>query len=163
MTDIIVYHGGTEVIDKPLCGIGRKDLDFGQGFYVTDIREQAVSWANNVSLKRQQSPLLNIYRLQRDEVLKRYRCKIFTAYDAPWLDFVVANRSGDNVAKQFDLVEGGVANDRIIDTVNLYVSGLMDFNTALSRLAEHRPNNQICILNQDIIDNYLTYDRTEKI
>ncbi|MBR4215205.1 MAG: DUF3990 domain-containing protein [Bacteroidales bacterium] len=163
MTDIIVYHGGTEVIDKPLCGIGRKDLDFGQGFYVTDIREQAVSWANNVSLKRQQSPLLNIYRLQRDEVLKRYRCKIFTAYDAPWLDFIVANRSGDNVAKQFDLVEGGVANDRIIDTVNLYVSGLMDFNTALSRLAEHRPNNQICILNQDIIDNYLTYDRTEKI
>ena len=163
MTDIIVYHGGTEGIDKPLCGIGRKDLDFGQGFYVTDIREQAVSWANNVSLKRQQSPLLNIYRLQRDEVLKRYRCKIFTAYDAPWLDFIVANRSGDNVAKQFDLVEGGVANDRIIDTVNLYVSGLMDFNTALSRLAEHRPNNQICILNQDIIDNYLTYDRTEKI
>ena len=163
MTDIIVYHGGTEVIDKPLCGIGRKDLDFGQGFYITDIREQAVSWANNVSLKRQQSPLLNIYRLQRDEVLKRYRCKIFTAYDAPWLDFIVANRSGDNVAKQFDLVEGGVANDRIIDTVNLYVSGLMDFNTALSRLAEHRPNNQICILNQDIIDNYLTYDRTEKI
>lgn len=163
MTDIIVYHGGTEVIDKPLCGIGRKDLDFGQGFYVTDIREQAVSWANNVSLKRQQSPLLNIYRLQRDEVLKRYRCKIFTAYDAEWLDFIVANRSGDNVAKQFDLVEGGVANDRIIDTVNLYVSGLMDFNTALNRLAEHRPNNQICILNQDIIDNYLTYDRTEKI
>lgn len=163
MTDIIVYHGGTEVIDKPLCGIGRKDLDFGQGFYVTDIREQAVSWANNVSLKRQQPPLLNIYRLQRDEVLKRYRCKIFTAYDAEWLDFIVANRSGDNVAKQFDLVEGGVANDRIIDTVNLYVSGLMDFNTALSRLAEHRPNNQICILNQDIIDNYLTYDRTEKI
>ena len=163
MTDIIVYHGGTEVIDKPLCGVGRKDLDFGQGFYVTDIREQAVSWATNVSLKRQQPPLLNIYRLQRDEVLRRYRCKIFTVYDAEWLDFMVANRNGENVASQFDFVEGGVANDRVIDTVNLYISGLMDFNTALSRLAEHRPNNQICILNQEIIDNYLTYDRTESI
>ena len=163
MTEIIVYHGGTEVINKPLCGIGRKDLDFGQGFYVTDIREQAVSWANNVSLKRQQPPLLNIYRLQRDEVLSRYRCKIFTVYDAEWLDFIVANRNGENVASQFDFVEGGVANDRVIDTVNLYISGLMDFNTALSRLAEHRPNNQICILNQEIIDNYLTYDRTESI
>ena len=163
MSDIIIYHGGTEVIEKPLCRIGRKELDFGQGFYVTDLRQQAVSWANTVSLKRQQPPLLNIYRLQRDEVLRRFRCKIFTAYDAEWLDFIVANRNGDNVAQQFDFVEGGVANDRVIDTVNLYISGLMDFSTALSRLAEHRPNNQICILNQEIIDNYLTYDRTESI
>lgn len=163
MSDIIIYHGGTEVIEKPLCRIGRKELDFGQGFYVTDLRQQAVSWANTVSLKRQQPPLLNIYRLQRDEVLRRFRCKIFTAYDAEWLDFIVANRNGDNVASQFDFVEGGVANDRVIDTVNLYMSRLMDFPTALSRLAEHRPNNQICILNQEIIDNYLTYDRTESI
>ena len=33
------------VVDAPLVGIGRHNLDFGSGFYVTDIEEQAISWA----------------------------------------------------------------------------------------------------------------------
>lgn len=40
-----VYHGSTEIVRNPLVGVGRKNLDFGQGFYVTDLKEQAVSWA----------------------------------------------------------------------------------------------------------------------
>lgn len=41
---IIVYHGGTEIVENPMCAFGRKNLDFGQGFYVTDIKEQAVKF-----------------------------------------------------------------------------------------------------------------------
>jgi len=33
----------------------------------------------------------------------------------------------------------------------------MDEKTALSRLSEHQPNNQICILNQEIIERYLSF------
>ena len=33
-----VYHGGIEVIPNPLVNVGREHLDFGKGFYVTDIR-----------------------------------------------------------------------------------------------------------------------------
>lgn len=39
---IEVYHGGTEVIEHPLVNAGRLGLDFGQGFYVTVMRDQAV-------------------------------------------------------------------------------------------------------------------------
>ncbi|MBQ3655473.1 MAG: DUF3990 domain-containing protein [Bacteroidales bacterium] len=163
MSGLIVYHGGTEIIDKPLCKIGRKNLDFGQGFYITNIRTQAVSWAQNIALKRGESPILNVYNLNKDGVLKNFRCKIFTAYDAEWLDFIVENRMGHNAAKNFDYVEGGVANDRIIDTVNLYISGIIGNETALKRLSEHQPNNQMCILNQKIIDNYLVYNGTKNI
>ena len=56
-----------------------------------------------------------------------------------------------------------MANNRVIDTVNLYIVGLMDMSTALGRLAQHRPNNQICILNQEIADNHLIYNGTETI
>lgn len=160
MSGLVVFHGGTDVIEKPLCKVGRKNLDFGQGFYVTNMRSQAVSWAQNIALKRGEKPVLNVYDLDKEEVLQKFRCKIFTAYDAEWLDFIVANRTGHNVAKDFDYVEGGVANDRIIDTINLYIAGLMDYDKALKRLSEHQPNNQICILNQTIIDNYLTYNGT---
>lgn len=163
MNGLIVYHGATQIVDKPLCSIGRKNLDFGQGFYVTDIRSQAVSWAQNIAIKRGETPIINVYNLNKDEILSNFKVKIFKSYDAEWLDFIVANRTGMNAAVGIDYVEGGVANDRIIDTINLYISGLMDYDVALKRLAEHQPNNQICILNQSIINNYLTYNGSETI
>lgn len=42
---MIVYHGSTDIISNPLAHIGRNHLDFGKGFYVTDLQQQAVSWA----------------------------------------------------------------------------------------------------------------------
>lgn len=78
---ITVYHGGTEKIEFPMCKIGRKNLDFGQGFYLTDIREQAVAWALNMGRNRRKTSLLNRYLLNRTAILAEGRCKIFRAYD----------------------------------------------------------------------------------
>lgn len=163
MNEIIVFHGGTEVVENPICKFGRPNLDFGQGFYVTDLREQAVSWAMQMADRRKKQPILNRYRLNREAVLSEARYKVFTAYDVEWLEFIVASRRGQNVAGNYDYIEGGVANDRVIDTVNLYIAGLMDLDTALARLSEHHPNNQMCLLNQTITDKYLTFDGTEPI
>lgn len=160
---IIVYHGSTEKIEAPVCSLGRKNLDFGQGFYVTDLREQALTWAHNVSRNRKQDPVVNRYKLDREAILKEARYKVFAAYDEEWLEFIVGNRSGLNLAAEYDYVEGGVANDRVIDTVNLYMSGLMDLGTALRELSKHQPNNQMCILNQEILNKYLIYDGTEEL
>ncbi|CDA83937.1 putative uncharacterized protein [Bacteroides sp. CAG:754] len=158
---ITVYHGGTEVVVNPICGFGRKNLDFGQGFYVTNIKEQAFKWAIAISTKRQAKALINMYQLDRDTILKEGSCKIFKAYDAEWLEFIVNSRKGLNPAANYDYIEGGVANDRVIDTINLYMAGLMSADVALQRLAMHQPNNQICLLNQKLIDKYLSYDGTE--
>ena len=32
-----LYHGGTVRIENPIVSCGRPDLDFGPGFYLTDI------------------------------------------------------------------------------------------------------------------------------
>lgn len=160
---ITVYHGATEIVKAPLCKIGRPKLDFGQGFYVTDLKEQAIKWAQTLADKRGEKPLLNIYQLDKDAILSEARCKIFTAYDKDWLDFIVGNRQGKNLAKDYDYVEGGIANDRVIDTVNLYITGFYDTESALQQLAFHKPNNQICILNQDLLNKYLEYDGTKEI
>lgn len=162
MKEIYVYHGGTEQIENPICKFGRKSLDFGQGFYVTDILEQAITWGENIALARNKAVVVNRYKLNRGEILNNYRCKIFQSYDKEWLEFIVGNRTGQNTAAEFDYVEGGVANDRVIDTINLYISGLMDLNTALGELSKHQPNNQICILNQEIINKHLVFDGTEQ-
>ena len=163
MKDMIVYHGGTEIVEHPICKFGRRNLDFGQGFYITNIRKQAVDWASQVADRRKLSPIINRYRLNREAILAEAHCKVFEAYDKDWLEFIVASRQGQKVAEAYDYIEGGVANDRVVDTVNLYMAGLMDKDTALRRLAEHQPNNQMCLLNQDITDKYLIFDGTEEI
>ena len=163
MSDIFVYHGGTEVVEHPICKFGRNHLDFGQGFYVSDIRKQALDWAFLMAARRKKEAVLNRYRLNRDAILAEARCKIFKEYDRDWLEFIVASRRGQQVADNYDYIEGGVANDRVVDTVNLYLLGLMDIETALGRLSQHHPNNQMCLLNQGITDKYLIYDGTEAI
>ena len=163
MKEVIVYHGGTEIVEHPECKCGRRNLYFGQGFYVTDIRKQAEDWAKLMADRRKKTPVLNRYRLDRDAILVKAHCKMIKAYDEDWLEFIVGSRQGQPVTNAFDYIEGGVANDRVVDTVNLYMTGLMDKATALRRLAEHQPNNQMCLLNQEITDKYLTFDGTEEI
>jgi len=80
MKDIIVYHGGTEIVEHPICKFGRRNLDFGQGFYITDIRKQAVDWASLMADRRRLSPVLNRYRLNREAVITEACCKVFEAY-----------------------------------------------------------------------------------
>lgn len=160
---IKVYHGSTDIIISPRSDVGRDNLDFGKGFYITDIRFQAVEWAVKMAARRNLVPLLNVYDLDRDSILANYRCKVFNAYDEEWLDFIVASRLGERPWLEYDYIEGGVADDRVVDTINLYMADLMTKDKALERLSEHRPNNQMCLLLQDIIDKYLIYHGTEQL
>lgn len=160
---ITVYHGATEEIIKPVAEAGRPNLDFGRGFYVTDIRQQAVDWAKRVADRRKETAILNVYSLNRNNIISAFRCKVFEYYDGEWLDFIVASRTGKEPWREYDYIEGGIANDRVVDTINLYIADLITREKALERLSEHSPNNQICLINQQIIDKYLEYDRTEYI
>jgi hypothetical protein len=56
-----------------------------------------------------------------------------------------------------------VADDRVIDTVNLYMLGILPEEVALERLAFHQPNNQLCVINQEIIDNHMTFVKAEPL
>ena len=88
---ITVYHGGTEIVETPICRLSRENLDFGRGFYVTVFKEQAIEWANSTAKRRKSQAIVNIYQLDRDSILTKARCKIFKAYDQEWLEFIVAS------------------------------------------------------------------------
>ena len=89
-----VYHGSTVVVSTPLVGAGRRNLDFGQGFYITDLRQQAISWATR-PINGGKPNILNVYELDKEAILAHaYNYKVFSAYDSEWLDFVIENRRG---------------------------------------------------------------------
>ena len=151
------YHGGTTPVTQPLCKLGRANLDFGPGFYVTHLRQQAESWARRQALERNLISVVSVYRLDTDTLHSRYRCLVFESYDQSWLRFIVASRNGQAPWQGYDAVEGGVADDRVVDTVNLYMLDLITPELALQRLAQHQPNNQLCILSQSAIDECLSF------
>ena len=154
---MILYHGGTEAVMQPDCNVGRPDLDFGQGFYVTLLQEQAEGFARRKARDRKGKPVISVYEFDYDAAIQDCAYLKFESYDEAWLDFVVASRNGQKPWDKYDIVEGGVANDRVIDTVELYTIGILDKASALGKLSEHQPNHQICILNQEILDKYLNF------
>lgn len=157
---ITVYHGGISKVDRPLTKIGRKNLDFGQGFYVTRRLIQATEWAERTSRQFVETPVINEYEMDIDAIAEKYRYQLFEEYNSEWLRFIVECRNGYDPSSMYDCVEGGVANDRVIDTVEGFINGTIDEEHALVELSKHQPNNQICILNQRIIDNYLKFIKT---
>ena len=154
---IEVYHAGTDIIENPDCKFGRRNLDFGQGFYVTDIYDQAMNFARTKSSGRNLPGKINSYLLHRGEILNKSNYKIFDKYDLDWLEFIVACRAGKDLWRQYDYIEGGVADDRVIDTVNLYMQGFISQERALQNLRYLKPNNQICLLNQELVNQYLKF------
>lgn len=58
-----LYHGGTEIIDEPKIGVGRPNLDFGPGFYLTQLYTQAKSWSLKGAAERNAKPIINKYVL----------------------------------------------------------------------------------------------------
>ena len=64
---MIVYHGSNMIVDHPDVRHSFRDLDFGRGFYVTTIREQAERWAKRKALFAKGSkPVLNEYEMSSD-------------------------------------------------------------------------------------------------
>ena len=61
------------------------------------------------------------------------------------------------------MIEGGVANDRVIDTVEDYMTGRITAEQALGQLRFAKPNHQICILDQQVIDTYLHFVESVEI
>ena len=155
-----LFHGSYMIIDKPEVKKGRDRVDFGQGFYLTGIQAQAEKWSKVIAIRKGPAfkPVVNVFELDEKVFdLSEFCVKKYDEYNIEWLDYVVDCRQGGNLQKYFDLVEGGVANDNVIDTVEDYENGRITAGQALGQLVYKKVNHQICIRNQQIIDKYLTF------
>lgn len=163
---ITLFHGSYIEVRTPFVGLGRKKVDFGQGFYLTKLHSQAKSWASTIAERkgRNVKPVVSAYYFDFDAAVAHdYRIKTFETYNLEWLDYVVDCRRGGEMQENYDLVEGGVANDNVIDTVEDYENGIITAEQALGQLIYKQVNHQICILNQEIIDKHLTFISSETV
>lgn len=137
-----------------------------RAFILPRLRKQAESWAGTIAERKgwYAPPTISTYTLDYDAVKgAEYNIKVFESYNIEWLEYVVDCRKGGVMQQQFDMVEGGVANDNVIDTVEDYENGIITAEQALGQLRYKAVNHQICILNQEIVDKYLTFISSEEI
>ena len=135
-----LYHSSTIKVEHPDLDHSRDYLDFGKGFYLTSLREQAVSYAERYLL-RGRTAVMNEYDVPED--LIELKVKVFETYDEEWLDFILRCRQGKDTT-DYELVIGGIANDKIFKTIDLYFTGDITKDEALRRLKYEKPNNQYC-------------------
>ena len=155
-----LYHASTVVVDHPDVEHSRPNLDFGRGFYLTAMRDQAVRYAERFT-RRGKKAFVSEYEL--DEDMPDFTVKRFEGYDEEWLDYVAVCRHGETPQEQYDAVEGGVANDKVFNTVDLYFAGIISKQEALGRLKYEKPNHQICILNQQMMERHLRFVKAEEV
>ena len=150
-----LFHGSYLTVEAPDVSFSRDNVDFGKGFYTTPIWEQAISWASRFKRKRGQS-VVSVYEIDIEELYKNMKVLTFGTYSEDWLDFIIECRRGKNPGG-YDVVAGGVANDKVFDTIQLYFDELIDKAAAINRLRYDNPNMQYCFRNQAVIDKYLKF------
>jgi len=156
---MMLYHGSFIPVEKPDISFSRTNVDFGKGFYTTPILEQAKSWASRFKRKHGQS-VLSTYEVNIESLHKHASILTFNEYSNEWLDFIITCRRGSDKSN-YDIVIGGVANDRVFDTIQLYLDGLIDKSESIKRLKYDKPNMQYCFRNQDIISNHVKFIKSE--
>jgi hypothetical protein len=158
---MIVYHGTTEVIEKPDVVHSKNYLDFGKGFYLTSYEEQSKKWAVRKGMRQKKTPIVNVYDMVED--WGDYSVLSFEKENEQWLEFVCACRKGENLNESYDVIVGSVADDDVFKTVDMYFRGLWDKKKVLEELRYYKMNNQICIVNQKTLEQLLTFQRAYEV
>lgn len=157
---MILYHGSYVAVSEPDVLHSRNNVDFGKGFYATPIYDQARKWAEKFA-RRGKTAIISYYQFD-ENALKDCNTLSFDAYSEEWLSFIVACRSGHDESN-YDIVMGGVANDKVFNTIELFFDGLIDQEEAIKRLKYEKPNMQIAFRSQSTIDRYLHYEGSEQL
>lgn len=160
---MIVYHGSNQIVNHPDVRYSERNLDFGRGFYVTTVKEQAEKWARRKAgfSKDNTRAILNIYELKEERdglVFKDFGDDLDT-----WIDFVCSCRDGEQGYREFDVIKGKVANDKVFRVVDMYHSGIWDKERALREIRVYPGYDQIAFITQLVVDRLLKFCSCEEV
>lgn len=156
---LIVFHGTTKLFDKIDLAKSHNRRDFGKGFYTTILEKQAQEWAYRLSL-REKTNSYYVYQFVFEET-DNIKIKRFDSLSEEWLEFIKENRAKGEIQHDYDVVIGPVADDNTMQTVQLYIAGILTANEAVDRLRYSQVNNQVSFHTEKAL-SYLKFVRREK-
>ena len=139
-----LYHGTNVDFDVIDLTMSNKYKDFGQGFYLTDIRSQAEELAAKKSRLFGGYPIIQEYEFD-ESLLSGTDLKVLK-FDKPsteWAEFIFKNRNRDNnFTHDFDIVIGPIANDGVAYLLGRYEEGTLTIEELSDKLDYKKLNSQ---------------------
>jgi hypothetical protein len=149
---MILYHGSnTEIINISLDKC-RPYKDFGRGFYLTTMEEQALTMANRVSRLYGGIPYTTYFEFDEKTMENdMLNIKKFFEPSVEWAMFVLNNRNRSykilndincNQDSKYDIVTGPVANDDIVLLFRNFTNGYIDVDALLKGMRYKKLTDQ---------------------
>ncbi|MBR5970918.1 MAG: DUF3990 domain-containing protein [Lachnospiraceae bacterium] len=130
-----LYHGSNTVIDTIDLSKGRPNKDFGRGFYVTTIKEQAEKMARRVVRIYGGEPYVTVFEFDEKRIAATgISCRRFDRPTKEWALFVINNRNRHfevvaspecNIDNKYEIVIGPVANDDLALLFRQFAGGFI--------------------------------------
>ena len=149
---MLLYHGSNQeisTIDLSLC---KPYKDFGRGFYLTTIEQQAELMAKRTARIFGGSPFVTAYTFNETFLTDAtFSIKTFAVPDIEWAMFVLNNRNRDfqnhfdpnsNQDNKYDIVSGPVANDDIALLFRSFINEHIGLPSLVSGLEYKKLNDQ---------------------
>lgn len=149
---MILYHGSNVAIEHIDLAKCKPYKDFGQGFYLTEIKEQAYEMAKRTATIYGGEPVINEFDFD-EAALDNLSVKRFDAPSEEWALFVMANRSKNNIhpTHSFDIVVGPVADDTIATLFRNFDDGIIDLPMLVNGLRYKKISSHYFFYSADAI------------
>ena len=149
---MILYHASNTAVQTPDLSLCRPFKDFGRGFYLTSLPDQAEQMAYRTARIFGGQPIVTSYAFD-DSALSssQLKVKIFDGPSEEWALFVINNRDKKfspkdspmcNHQGQYDIVMGPVANDDLALLFRTFSRGLIDIEALVKGMRYKKLNNQ---------------------
>lgn len=170
---ITIYHGSRQIVEAPTFGLGRKNNDFGLGFYCTESKDLAKEWAvsslsdgfsNRYTLDTEH---LNTLRLNSPDytilnwiaVLVNHRLFSIKTPIARRAKRYLTERFGINV-NAYDLITGYRADDSYFDFAEAFLNNAITVEQLSSAMRLGKLGEQI-VLKSPFAFSKITYEGFE--
>ncbi len=140
-----LYHGSNQTILNIDLSKGKKYKDFGQGFYTTHLRDQAVYWSKRIADRFGGEAVVTEFEFNLEAAIgDLLKVKIFENPDKEWAQFVMANRRQGTTGytHDYDIIIGPVADDNMARLFGLYDMEIIDLEAVVSGLIYKELNSQ---------------------
>ena len=161
-----LYHGSSNIIEKPEFGFGKKYNDYGLGFYCTESLEMAKEWGVGL----EQNGYANCYELDADglDVLDLNNPEQFCILH--WLSVLINNREFDvpsglalkakeYLVREFavdyencDLIKGYRADDSYFSFAQDFLNGTISYRQLKNAMYLGKSGEQIVLKSSEAFE-----------
>jgi len=149
---MLLYHGSNQEIDMIDLNCCKPYKDFGRGFYLTTLEQQAELMAKRTARIFGGTPFVTTYTFDEASLLSTsLSIKTFSEPNEEWAMFVLNNRNRDfqnhsdlnsNQDNKYDIVTGPVANDDIALLFRSFINEQIDVTALVKGMNYKNLNDQ---------------------